>query len=190
MPTELNLISAAKAGNLAAFEQLVLAYERRLFSYLQRLLASKEDAEDVAQETFLRAFKNLAAFDEAQSFKTWIFSIATNAAYDVLRRRTRRGEKLLIDDPENSFETIDDTPAYYSIEVKADVAQALDGLKPEFRAVLLLFYWQELSVEQIAQMLGKPAGTVKTYLFRGRQAVKMHLQETYGSNIASNQRDQ
>ena len=157
---------------MAAFEQLLYAYEKRIFNYILRLIQHKEDAEDITQETFLKVYKNLHKFDQNKNFKTWLYTIATNTTYDWLRRKKTRRELFVIDDPESNFETIDEFDAYKEVEDKEVVEQALQCIKPLYKSILLMYYKDELTYEEIAHHLRIPLNTVKTHLFRAKRALK------------------
>lgn len=174
-PEEQQLIKSAKLGSLEAFEQILFLYEKRIFNYVYRLIGQKQDAEDLTQDTFIKLYKNIIHADESRSFKSWVYKIATNTVYDWLRKKRGYKESLIIDDPENSFETIEDDDPYYRLESKTDLETAMARLKPIHRTVLLLFYQQELSYEEIAHNLAIPVNTVKTHLYRAKNCLKKEL---------------
>ena len=157
---------------MVSFEQLLYAYEKRIFNYILRLIQNKEDAEDIAQETFIKVYKNLHKIDQDKNFKTWLYTIATNTTYDWLRRKKSRRELFVIDDPESSFETIDEVDTYKEVEDKEVVEQALQCIKPLYKSILLMYYKDELTYEEIAHHLRIPLNTVKTHLFRAKRALK------------------
>lgn len=177
--TQLNereLIALARQGDLSAFEQLLFLYERAVFNYLLRLVNHWQDAQDITQETFIKVYKSLAALDPDKSPKAWIFTIATHTAYDWLRKK-QKSREFFVDDPE-TLETIQPDLSYEKVERSEESKQlkeALLRLKPLYRAVLLLYYQQELRYGEIAQALSLPLNTVKTYLRRAKQALKQEL---------------
>lgn len=166
--------------NVVSFERLLSAYERPIFSFIFRLVGRRETAEDLTQETFIKVYKNLHKIDTSQSVRAWIYKIATRTVYDWLRRERTHREILIIDDPDSGFETIDDSNTYNEIEASADIASALEKLKPMHRAVLLLYFQKELGYAEIAQSLKIPINTVKTHLSRAKKALRDALQN-YGS---------
>ncbi|MCX6781384.1 MAG: RNA polymerase sigma factor [Candidatus Magasanikbacteria bacterium] len=155
-----------------AFEQLMGLFERRVYGYVFRHVTNREDAEDITQDVFVKVFKKLKTYDGTRSFSTWIFTVATNTVYDFLRARRGKTDLLILDDPEGRFETKDPRETYEYIGNKVDVEAALEKIKPTYRTVLLLFYRDELSCEEISQVLNVPVGTIKTHLARGRAALK------------------
>ncbi len=165
-------IVRAKQGSLKAFEQVLFCYEKQVYGFMFRFVQSRVDAEDLTQETFLKVYTSLGSFDTEKPFAPWLFTIATHTAYDWLRKLQRRGELFIIDDENHPFETIDERQTYSAIEARLDVEAALAKLKPTHRFVLLLYYGQQLSYEQIAEMLPAPIGTVKTHLYRARKALE------------------
>ena len=168
--SEQQLIAQAAAGKVAAFEKLLYAYEKRIFYHVARFINRREDAEDVTQEVFIKVYRNLKAFKpETGKFTTWIYTIATRTAYDWLRHQRRSpAELFVIDDPEAPFETFEDDAAYNKIAEKEDWALILKNLKPEYQTVVALRFQDELSYEEIANVLGLPIGTVRTYLHRAK----------------------
>lgn len=168
----LHLIKVAREGDLYAFEQIMRLYERRIFGYVMRHVNNREDAEDITQEVFIKLYKKFESYNEEQTFTTWLFTIATNTIYDFLRRRRGKQDLLIVDDPDQSFETADKTDTYKAVEAFVDVEQGLSKIKTTYRTVLLLFYRDELTCEEIADALKIPVGTVKTHLSRARKSLK------------------
>lgn len=163
-------------GDKDAFGVLVERYEGKLGRYARRFLATKEEREDLLQDVFLRAFANIRSFDTAQKFAPWIYRIAHNAFVNALARSKYR--PLLLDNfsadlffpgliaPERS-----DADAIKS-EEKIAVDAALGKIDPKYRAPIILYYFDELSYEDIADVLHIPVATVGVRLMRGRAALK------------------
>lgn len=158
-----------------SFETLLATWERPIFNYAYRLLGRREDAEDIVQETFLRLWRHRRRLDPDRNIKAFIYKIATNAAYDMLRARKRGAELFIIDDPDTPFETIDPADAYSSLGAAGDTAVALDKIPAIYRSVLLLFYKEDLTYEEIAAVLALPINTVKTRIRRAKEALRIHL---------------
>lgn len=167
-----NLVKVARQGDLYAFEQIMRLYERRIFGYVMRHVNNQEDAEDITQEVFIKLYKKFDSYDPKQTFTTWLFTIATNTIYDFLRHRRGKQDLLIVDDPVQPFETADTRDAYIEVEASVDVAQGLEKIKTVYRTVLLLYYRDELTCEEIAAALNTPVGTVKTHLSRARKSLK------------------
>lgn len=168
------LVILAVKGDSKAFEQLVFRYEKPIFIYIQRFLAQKETAEDITQETFIKIFRSLKTFDPEYKFKTWIYTVATNTVYDWLRKAKNNKELFIIDDPDTNFETIGTSDAYKELEEKQNkehIDNALTKLKPVYQTVIVLYYRDELTYDEIAQVLKVPINTVKTYLSRAKKSL-------------------
>ncbi|HWP99541.1 MAG TPA: sigma-70 family RNA polymerase sigma factor, partial [Vicinamibacterales bacterium] len=161
------LAALALAGSQAAFRELVRRYERPVLSLVTRLVRDPALAEDVAQESFLKAFQALASFDARRRFSSWLFRIAHHAALDALRRR--RPDAVTLDDPaagEPAVEPFDPTDR---LALARALDDALGRLRPEHRAALVLRYHEGLSYAEIAEALEIPEGTAKTYVHRARR---------------------
>lgn len=181
-PSDEALISRFRDGDRAAFAELMRRYEDRVYSVACRMLGRGEDARDVTQDAFMSAFRNLERFRGDARFSTWLHRIAVNACYDHMRKRT----PLLTDD--GSLPEPDAAPDHAERAATAvDVERALLGVPVEFRAVLVLHDVQDLSLEDVADVLSLPLGTVKSRLHRGRVALGQALpREPRGVRTASN----
>jgi RNA polymerase sigma-70 factor (ECF subfamily) len=163
------------------FAVLVRRYQDRLTRYIRRLgLLRREDAEDVLQNIFLKAYRNLNGFNTELRFSSWIYRIAHNETISFFRAKNARPEVL--PDPESDI--IERIPADLDIALDADrsvegarLRQAIAELEPKYRDVLLLRYFEERDYAEISDVLQKPPGTVATLLNRGKQKLKAILQE-------------
>ncbi len=167
---ERELVTKLKAGDFDAFEELLLKYEKPIFNYAYRLTYKKADAEDLTQETFLRLYDKRKTLDPEKGAKNWLYAVATNIAYDLFRKRKRANELPLEGNEE--AETIADREAYHHIERAKDIEAAIDRLKPKYKSALVLFYKEDFSYEEIAASMEIPVNTVKTYIRRGKEALK------------------
>ncbi len=171
------LAARALAGSERAFYELVKRYERPIFSLVVRMVHDASVAEDIAQETFLKAFRRLDTYDPTRKFSSWLFKIAHNATLDHLRRPAVDTVPLESHgDDETDFSALLADEKTLSPEDAAgryDLARALDralrGIKPEYCEVLLLRFRQHLSYLEIAEATGQPLGTVKTNIHRARK---------------------
>lgn len=168
------------AGDHDAFGELVLRYERDVFNLTYRMLSNRGEAEDAAQETFLRAYANLDRYDPARSFKTWLLSIASNHCIDRIRRR--RLTWLSLEEPLPPHPALtSDTPgpeeATLDAERSAAVQALLDELSGDYRVAVVLRYWYDYSYAEIAEMLGTTESAIKSRLFRARQALAQQLED-------------
>lgn len=171
------IVVLAVKGDMKAFEQLVFRYEKPIFGYILRFVSHKENAEDLVQETFIKIYRSLKTFDPEYKFKTWLFTVATNTVYDWLRKVKNNKEMFIIDDPDSDFETIDDTWSYKLIEDKELIDNALKNIKPVYQSAIVLFYRDELTYEEIAEVLKVPINTVKTYIYRAKKALSEELKQ-------------
>jgi RNA polymerase sigma-70 factor (ECF subfamily) len=157
-------IRAAAAGDLAAFEQIVRAYQQHVWRFLRRLVGDGTVAEDVAQETFLRAFHRLPTFTFQAKFSTWLFQIARNAGIDELRARERRARVLHALPPP--------TPGAAVAEARVEIDAALASLPVELRETIVLVEVFGLRYVEAAEVLGVAVGTVKSRMFAARRRVQ------------------
>jgi RNA polymerase sigma-70 factor, ECF subfamily len=159
-------VALALAGSQPAFREIVRRYERPVYNLICRIVRDPVLAEDVAQEAFLKTFRGLASFDNRRRFASWIFRIAHNAALDAVRHK--RGDPTVQD----NVDSLPIPPAADPVETAAlgeALGAALDALRPEWRAAILLRYQEGCTYEEIADILGIPEGTAKTFVHRGRK---------------------
>jgi RNA polymerase sigma-70 factor (ECF subfamily) len=181
--TDEQLVAAALRGDRDAFGDLVGRYEGRLVNYLYRLVRSSEDAHDLAQEVFLKVYQALDRFDPQYRFSTWLFRVGQNAAIDQIRRQRLKLVSMSRENPEDGEEREWDFPSpgatpYGDLrnrERGGAIQEAVDALPWEYRELILLRHFGELSYEEIATLKKLPLGTVKNKLFRGRQMLKDRL---------------
>lgn len=173
---EKEIIQAAKTGDLVSFEKILFKYERRIWSYIYRLVGKRHDAEDLTQETFIKLYKNIGNVDMGKNFKSWLYRIATNTVYDWLRRKRSTPLFLDVEDPALQLETIESIDPYYYIDKTRDIETALMKVKPVYKTVLTLFYRENLTYEEIAEILNVPINTIKTYLRRAKQSLREFLE--------------
>ena len=167
------------AGDPQAFGELVQLYERDAFNLAYRMLNDRGEAEDAAQEAFLRAYAHLDRYDQSRPFKTWLLSITSNHCIDRLRRR--RLTWLSLEEPLPPHPALtSDIPgpeeATLTNERNLLVQDLLDELSPEYRLAVVLRYWYDLSYAEIAEMLDTTESAVKSRLFRARQALASELE--------------
>lgn len=192
-PTDAVLVGQAKAGDLAAFEQLVSRHERRVYVMALRMLRQNQDAEDVTQQTFLDALEGLAGFRQEASFGTWVLRIATYAALKIIRKR--KGLELV--SLEAATEPVADEGGMPHPEYIADwrdtperlvqhqetrrlIEEALAELDEKHRIVFLLRDLQGLSVRETAEALGLTEVNVKVRLLRARLQLRERLTRSFG----------
>ncbi len=167
------LVAHAREGDHHAFEGLVRRYKDRVLNLARRIVCDADAAQDVAQETFIKAYQHLHRFRGEAQFATWLYRIAVNEARGHLRgerRRRARWEKQRVLE-------VAQPAAAEAVEQAGPLVELLAELPEKQRIALALFYLQELSVNEIAQAAGAPVGTVKAWLSRGRERLRQLAQD-------------
>ena len=185
--TDQEVVVMARSGHEAAYRELLRRYERPIFSMLYRMVRDRELAEDLAQETFVKALNALDSYRPEFKFSSWIFKIANNAAIDQLRRRNL--DTLSIDGSPHAetpdaieatalqVSSNDESPLeeVEARELGSSIEAAIGRLRPEYRSCILLRHVEGYAYEEIAEILQLPLGTVKTYIHRARNELREHL---------------
>jgi RNA polymerase sigma-70 factor, ECF subfamily len=170
-PTDLELVSAASAGDRGAMDALLRRHFDRIHAVCRRVIGASRDAEDAAQEAMIRIVRGLQSFDGRSSFSTWSHRIATNAALDELRRRARRPQLHVVHDDDRPDGGPTDDGAERRLEGagdRIDIDQALATLPEDFRVAVVLRDLVDMDYAEIADALDVPVGTVKSRIARGR----------------------
>ncbi len=171
---EKSVLLAIKNGDLSAFEYLLSFYEKMIFNYVLRIVKNIGNAKDITQDTFIKVYIHRKLIDPEKNIKTWIFTIATNTAYDFIRGKKRKNEISL----DMESETIYDIKTYYKEEgLVSDMDKALNKIKTEYKEALLLFYQQGFEYKEIADILSMPINTVKTHISRGKEQLREILKD-------------
>jgi RNA polymerase sigma-70 factor (ECF subfamily) len=170
------LIEAAKAGDQEAFRHIVERYQGAVYNLAYRMLGTPEEAEDAAQEIFVRIYRQLGRYDPERKFSTWTLAIATNFCIDQLRRR--RMQLVPLENIIPWARTRDSGPEgeALSSESRDEMQRLLKRLPEKYRAPLVLRYWEDLSCAEIAEILGVPEGTIKTQIHRARKQLGKMLE--------------
>ena len=180
---ERETIEKVRAGDNDSFSELVTKYQSRVYNLALRMCGNEEDAFDLTQEAFIRAWRSLSSFQFEAAFSTWLFRLTSNICVDFLRAKKRRATVSLTvvsdDDEELQLELPDPAPgpeqAVLAAEDRALLTQALNALPAEHRQIITLRAIDDLSYSQIAEILGIQEGTVKSRLSRARTALKNKL---------------
>jgi RNA polymerase sigma-70 factor (ECF subfamily) len=183
MQSDEELVARSRGGDLDSFNQLVLRWERPIYALAYRVIGREEDARDVAQETFLRAFRALSGFKGQAKFSSWLYRITLNLCRDWIRRERRTP---VAQAPEGMdvvelaaelapSETIEDLVSRK--ELGRAVAKAMSILPEEQRTAIILKEYHGLTFQEIADLLGCPLSTVKTRLYQGLTVVRRQLRE-------------
>ena len=174
---EAQIVQRVLQGDVNAFEKLVLEYEKSVYAITQRMTGNAEDAADMTQETFIKAYNSLSSFRGDSKFSVWLYRIATNVCLDFLRSRSRKPTvSLSVEDDDGEEVELDIADESQSPErllerglTRDAVRRGLNALSPEYRQILLLREMQGLSYEEIADVLTLEVGTVKSRIFRARK---------------------
>ena len=182
------LVTRAQTGSEKAYRELLGRYQRPVFSIIYRMIRDREQAEDLAQETFVRVFNNIDRYDPRFKFSSWIFKIATNLTIDHIRRKELNTVSIdgsrnavtaeqieatsitIASDDENPEELLE------AKELGEEIEGAIGKLRPEYKAAILLRHVEGREYQEIAEILSLPLGTVKTYIHRGRNELREQLQ--------------
>jgi RNA polymerase sigma-70 factor, ECF subfamily len=179
LPTDEELVAAVQGGDSAAFDVLVRRWDRKIQGAAFRVLGSDDEARDVSQEAFLKAFRGLRGFKREARFSSWLYQIAMNLCRDRLRRRRGREHVSLDDVVESGEPALRQHPAALEAlqtrDVERAVAAAVDALSDEQREVVVLKEYEGLTFPEIASVLGVPLSTVKTRLYRALGQLRIEL---------------
>ena len=174
---DLGLVKRAKSGDYQAFDLLVLKYQSRLISTAFKFVKDVQIAEDVVQDSFIKAFKALESFREDSSFYTWIYRITVNTSKNFLVSKKRKSELLNSDLSEEASYEIEPVETYspedflQATQLKKVITETIDQLGEDTRTALTLRELDGLSYEQIADVVNCPVGTVRSRIFRGREVI-------------------
>lgn len=181
---ERGLIERSRRGDITAFDQLVRTYEKSVYNTAYRLAGSYDDAADIAQEAFVRAWNNLKSFRGDSAFSTWLYRIVTNVFLDDRKRKRARPQRSLdeavaLDESNVTRQFEDDSPGPEEVAEGAErrmvLERAIQTLPEAQRVVIVLYHTQGLSYEEIAEITNLPMGTVKSKLNRARLALRDRL---------------
>ncbi len=184
--TDAMLVRRCLRGDTSAFDVLVRRYQRQVYSLLYRMLNSADDADDLVQETFIRAYNALRSFRQDASFLTWLYKIASNLGIDRMRARRSHGAASLEEEVEVGREPaapdreFSPEAAAMRGSVSEIVQHAVLHLPERYRRVIVLRHMADMTIEEIASELNLPTGTVKTHLFRAREMLRDRLRPILG----------
>lgn len=178
--TENELVNRSKNGDITAFARLVKEYSTGILTFVNRMVSSKEDAEDISQEVFVNAYREISKFKGYSSFKTWLYAIAKNMSYSYLRKR--HPEMISLDEKTDLIDTVsinypDISPD--SSAVRGDflniIKKSLAELPPKYNAIIQLYFYKQFKYKEISEILQIPIGTVKTHLYRALQTFRKEV---------------
>lgn len=180
--TDEELVAAILAGDAVLYTDLVQRYQGRLVNYLNRFLGNIDESQELSQEVFLKVYRALDRYNPKYRFSTWLFRVGKNAAIDLIRKRRLKlvpMQRVGADGQSQEWEFPSEEKDAYrvlrNLERRKAIEAAVDGLKEEYRDLIHLRHFGELTYEEIAELKGMPLGTVKNKLFRGRRMLKAQL---------------
>ncbi len=182
--SDLAVVARVKAGDHDAFRHLVERHSRSVFRLAYRLTGHEQDAEDVVQETFLRAFREIRRFEARSSFATWLYRITVNCSHDLLRQRPRAGTRPSLDDPDlrvadelaDSSAAADPLRELTSRRIDERVRAAMADLSGQERSAFVMRHYEGLSIEEIGGVLNLKASAAKHSIFRAVQKLRRSLE--------------
>lgn len=176
-------IKLVKKGDQSAFEEIVGYYQNKVFAICYRMIGNRQEAEDIAQEAFIRAYLNIQSFDEDRKFSTWLYRIATNLTIDRIRKKKPdyyldaevKGTDGLNLYAQLPMEQALPEEEVESLEMQSYIQNEIMQLPAKYRSIIALRFIDELSLKEISEVLEIPVGTVKTRIHRGREALRKRL---------------
>jgi RNA polymerase sigma factor (sigma-70 family) len=182
------LITLVLKGDQQAYKVLVDRYQSYIFTLAYRLMQSREDAEEVAQDVFVKAYRSLADFKGGSKFSTWLYTIAHNTSITYLRKKK---QKILAIDDEATFTQLENQESDFKANQvedkskKAMVNRAIEMLAPDDAQIITLFYKGDQSLDEIASVMGMETNTVKVRLFRARQKLKEKMEKYFAEEVSN-----
>ncbi len=178
--SDADLVQQTLTGKITAYDELVNRYHRPVYQLAYRMLDNREDASDVTQDAFLRAFAALGSYRQHANFLTWLYKITSNVCIDRIRARRGLQPESLEAEREKGFEPaagMESDPEMLSIrdDLEDAVGRAVQSLPDRYRVVVVMRYLEGVSVNEIAARLAIPSGTVKTLLYRAREMLRSKL---------------
>jgi RNA polymerase sigma-70 factor (ECF subfamily) len=173
-------IRQAQRGSVSAFEKIVTFYSISIYNLAFRFIYDRDEARDLAQEVFLRLYTNLRQYDPTRPFRPWLYRLAANTCINATRGRRRRpspGDPEILEQRQGGSRDADPACAVAARDSAAALQQAVAELPEDYRAVVVLRYIEDMSCEDVAKALDLPTGTVKTWLYRGREILRRRLKE-------------
>ena len=169
------LIREAKGGNKQAFGRLAMKYHKKVLFLSYDLVGNYEDARDLAQDVFIKAFEKLAQFQERAQFSTWLYRITVNTAFDFHRRRKKNDQPSI---RKNISEYTQMEDSLYVIHQKDQIETALGALSMNQKTAMVLKYFHQNSTKEIAEIMGCTEGTVRNHIFRAMKKLRKHLRKS------------
>jgi len=178
------VVKLIRNGDPDLYGEIMERYQGKLFAYLYRLIGSKEEAEDLLQDVFIKAYRNLMSFDAERKFSSWIYRIAHNEAVNRIKRKSLKRfiswESITSTKDKINTATTEEGPDkdWLRKEMKQEVADAIEKLPGKYKQVLLLRYYDDKSYEEISEILGRPVNTVGTLIKRAKEKLSEEIKKS------------
>jgi len=174
-----DIIKKINKGDLKAFNEIILKFQNQIFNFVLKMVYNHEDAMDITQDVFFKAYKNIRFFSFRSKFSTWLYRIAFNHALNFIKKNKRQktADDKLPD--ENCFYADDRNMNIEDKEIYNIVENIIGKLNPAYRSCIYLFYNEELSYEEISEVMKIPLNTVRSHLKRGRETIRDILIDKY-----------
>ena len=170
---ERELIQTIKAGNYRQFEKLIAAYQKPLYVFIWRMVRDEDDAKDICQDTFFKAYKKIKSFKEKSRFSSWLFQIGYRKALDFMAKKKR--QRTVLDKMETQSQMAGNEREFEIKQADRAIGRIIDGLHQNHRTVLHLFYKEEMTYNEIAAVMKVPINTVKSHIHRGKEIIRDKL---------------
>jgi RNA polymerase sigma-70 factor (ECF subfamily) len=179
-----NIIQLVKMNDDDAFASVFYTYQQKVYKMAWLMLRDHQRAEDVVQETFLQVYTKINKLSNNMAFEKWLYKITVNHCYEIIRKH-KKADLLLLDETIENFTTNSSVPHRELIqkEVRKKIITAIYDLPLKHRTVLILFYFNDLSIKEIAAIISKSEGTVKSRLFYGKKIIKNSLGENFNMDV-------
>ena len=171
------LLKRIKQGHFQLFDHFIQEFQNPLYVFLYNIVKNENDARDLCQETFFKAYKSLGSFKRKAKFSTWLFQIGYYQALNLLRKRKKQANTIKNLAPRDEADT--QGRGFEVREMSRKVDQIMDGLSIKQRTALFLFYKEEREYKEIAAIMNAPLNTVKSYIFRGKEEIRRRLNQDY-----------
>ena len=170
---ERKLIQMIKAGNFRQFERLIEAYQRPLYVFIWKMVQDEDDAKDICQATFFKAYKKIKSFKEKSKFSSWLFQIGYRKASDFIAKKKRQRSALI--KMETQSQMAESEKAFEIKQADSAIGKIIDGLHQNHQTALHLFYKEEMTYKEIASVMKVPINTVKSHIHRGKEIIREKL---------------
>ena len=164
------LIQAIKAGDFRQFERLIVAYQKPLYVFIWRMVQDEDDAKDICQDTFFKAYKKIKSFKEKSKFSSWLFQIGYRKTLDFIAKKKR--QRIVLDKMGAKSQMASNEEEFEIKQADRAIGKMIDDLQQNHRTALHLFYKEEMTYKEIAAVMRVPINTVKSHIHRGKEIIR------------------